>query len=222
MLSCSTEKKSSDFRSFPPIQVQSAIWQEMRLAWSPLVHGALALWVSRFLLTTYSSPLYSLPLELILPLLKNCHNTEKKAWEGDFIIQWLLLQSCCLSWGGGKELQMIVSVLPPALSWTSALGPNIRWILYGELFRISSNCSTAPCPKTGRLRGGPNCVTSADMLRILYKIRTLASMQMILFLCFCSLPVCFAYHLFKEEINWKNYWKVRKSFWVQVYRRNFF
>lgn len=165
-LSCFMEGKSLDFRSFPQFTVNQTLWQEMRLAWFPLVRGPLVLWVSMFLLTTYSPSVYSLSLDLI-PLLvrklsEDKQKRHKKAWRGEFIVGWLFLQSCCLCWAEGCR-RLFLSSPSPLL--TSVLGPHARKILHGGLLRMSPNCNTAPCPpKTGELMDGPNSVMMADTL----------------------------------------------------------
>lgn len=164
----STEGKSLDFRSFPQFRVNQPLWEEMRLARSPLVHSPLVLWVSRFLLTTYSSAVYSLPLDFIYLLVGKLRRVLKKAWWSDFIVWWLAFSSILPPLMEEKGSKWLFLSFPSPVM-TSALGPDIRQILYGGLFRMSSNCTTAPSPpKAGELRVGPNCATLADTFWILY------------------------------------------------------
>lgn len=127
-LSCFLEGKSLDFRSFPQFTVNQTLWQEMRLAWFPLVHGPLVLWVSIFLLTTYSPSVYSLSLDLI-PLLVRKLSEDRQTRHGGWIHSWTAFSSILLpllSW----RLPMTVSIFPqpsPDFSPGSSCQEDFTW-----------------------------------------------------------------------------------------------
>lgn len=66
------------FQIIPLIQGEVATLPKNEISITPFGYGLLVLWVSKFPLNTYSSPVYSLPLDLLLSLLENCQKSEKR------------------------------------------------------------------------------------------------------------------------------------------------
>lgn len=197
--------KSSDFRSFPPIQGQSATLARSEISMIPLgftPFGSAGQQVSPDYMFISS---LRRAFELTPSLLETGQKGGERQGRAASHSRASSILPPELRWrdrasGGGSALPQ---PSPPARALTS---DGFMWGALQNLFQLQ-HCSL---PQDRELRVAPKCAASADAFWVLYRIRALSSVQMLLFLCFCSLSVWFAYHLFKEGTNWKTYWKIRK------------